>query len=228
MQIENLVVGVTSSPDTKEHDLAFHKAQSLFKAVHKTGVNSFHKFSFDTLTDIVTAVRPGLSEAGICWRFEHGLRDGIPGMYLVAVHVKSGQWVRHWVDLELPVDFKTGEVKRGHEAVQSADTNARKRLLRSYTACWMASPNEQEGEQAPVAEAKNEPPKPLSKRVKRADNVTPDDTTKKAVACIVQAKTIKEAKKFLSTASERFKQGKITEENLEFIDEQFKQRWEKN
>lgn len=227
MQVENLVVGVTSSPDTKEHDLAFHKAQSLFKAVHKTGVNSFHKFSFDTLTDIVTAVRPGLSEAGICWRFEHGLRDGIPGMYLVAVHVKSGQWVRHWVDLELPVDHKTQAIRRGHEAVQSADTNARKRLLRSYTACWMASPNECEGSQEPVTEAEEQQPKPLSKRVKRADKVTPDEISKRAVAAIVNAKSLAEAKKFLRTANERFKEGKISAENLEFIDEQFKQRWEK-
>ena len=137
MELDNYIHGVTSSVDTDQLDAAMISAMKEYKAVTQSGENKFGKFRYETQTDIMAATVPAMLNNGLRVHFSPGLHATGEVMVGRISHPKSKQWISAVVPLIYPSNPKTGTEQRDGQGAETADTYARKRLLRSLTACWV-------------------------------------------------------------------------------------------
>jgi hypothetical protein len=185
MELDSYTQGCTSSPDTSELDKAMIAAMKEFTAVQQSGENKFARFKYETYTDLINATMPHLLKAGVRIAFFLCNRKGRESMVGKLKHPASGQWESSQVDLIYPVNAKTGEVQRDGQGAETADTYARKRLLRNLTACWVAGlevevervhdeknvqqmVDEADAKRKPKAKAKKDAGAPLVERIRTA------------------------------------------------------------
>lgn len=176
MQLENAIIGVTSSPDTKDLDAALATARGKFLPVRKSAENKFAGFKYPTFTDMVNATYKALHEAGLVVKFSSGFvtHPAYTGEVMVGrlSHPKSGQWESLTVPKRYPVH--KGQIQEDGQGLEIADAYAKKALLMELTGAWL----EGEGDEPEVQQDHNRkaadelvsdmkekvsPPKPVAK-----------------------------------------------------------------
>ena len=139
MQLEHSIVGVTSSPDTKELDAALAVARNKFLAVKKSAENKFAGFRYPTFTDMANATFKALHEAGLVVKFSSGFvhHPAYTGEVMVGrlVHHKSGQWESTTVPKRYPIH--KGQVQEDGQALEIANAYAKKAIVMEVTGAWL-------------------------------------------------------------------------------------------
>lgn len=216
MELGSSIFGVTSSADTDKLDAAMVKAMSEFKAVAQSAENRFAGYRYETFTDIVNAVMPALLKAGIRVAFYPGWRGDEETL---TIKLKcEGQWEAATVALKYPTDRKTGQPQDDGQGQEAAQTYARKCLLRSVTACWVAGPDAAvDQDQAAKSAAEAEPVE--ERPVKRKGKAPLIEQIRTALH-LVKASPVA-LKEKLAKAEQFAIDGKITEEELIALQKEF-------
>jgi hypothetical protein len=192
------------------------KAMQEFKAVQQSAENRFANYRYETYSDIVNAVMPALLKAGIRVAFYPGWRRDEET--LTCKLKCQGQWEAATVALKYPTDRKTGQPQDDGQGQEAAQTYARKCLLRSLTACWVAGPDAAvEQDQA----AKNlEDAEPVEERpVKRKGKAPLIEQIRSALLLVKHSPVALKEK--LAKAEQFAIDGKITEEELVALQQEF-------
>lgn len=160
MQLDAALVGVSSSPETKELYKALVKAQKTFKPIKRSGVNMIEGFKYATYSDICQAVVPSLLEAGLSIpTFSMGFDKSVGRWVLVGTlcHGESDQWT----SAVCPLLMGFGPDDRpGLQTLEIENTYAKKILLNNLVGGWLESEAE---EQQPKADAPKALPAPETK-----------------------------------------------------------------
>ena len=219
MELDNYIYGVTSSADTDQLDAAMIAAMKEYKPVAQSGENKFGKFRYETQTDIMAATVPAMLNNGLRIHFSNGLHPKGEVMVGRISHPKSKQWVSAVVPLIYPKNPKTGTTQRDGQGAETADTYARKRLLRSLTACWVEGAEvvtEQEHDRKMAADAHAE----HDSKKKKKSNGAP--LIEKIRTAMMMLKGSPEAlKEKLAKAEQCCVDGLITEEQLKELQKEF-------
>ena len=220
MELDNYIHGVTSSADTDQLDMAGINAMKEYKPVAQSGENKFAKFRYETQTDIMAATVPALLNNGLSICFSPGFHAAAGEVMVGRIsHPKSKQWISAVVPLIYPHNPKTGEVQHDGQGAETADTYARKRLLRSLTACWVEGAEvvtEQEHDRKMAADAHAE----HDSKKKKKSNGAP--LIEKIRTAMLMLKGSPEAlKEKLAKAEQCCVDGLITEEQLKELQKEF-------
>lgn len=222
MEMDNYIVGITSSADTDLLDGAMVEAMKEFTAVRQSGENKYQRYKYETYTDLVTATMPSMLKHGVRLAFYTGFYQGRDVMAAKLKHPASKQWECSTVFLEYPVD-KAGTVQRDGQAAETAETYARKRCLRNLTACWVAGPE--------VAVEQDDEKKQIKEEVAAADEAVAKSKKKKQAPLIDR---VRSKLQMVRNSPPAFKQswfdalkcvsdGHLTEEELEGLATEFQE-----
>jgi hypothetical protein len=139
MQLENAIVGMTSSVETKDLDAALAVARSKFLSVKKSAENKFAGFRYPTFTDMANATYKALHDAGLVVKFGSGfmVHPAYTGEVMVGriVHHASGQWESSTVPKRYPIH--KGVVQEDGQGLEIADTYCKKALVMEITGAWL-------------------------------------------------------------------------------------------
>lgn len=229
MELDGYMHGCTSSPETVELDAAMVKAMREFTAVQQSGENKYAKWKYETYTDLVTATVPYMLKHGVRIAFYPCHRGGREAMVGKIKHSPSGQWESATVDLIYPVNPKNGQVQHDGQGAETADTYARKRLLRSLTACWVGGV---EAEVDRVHEEQNvrdmvEDAEQSRSKARPADKAVQSMSYEAlAIKAIEGADDAESAKRALDTVELRAREGAIERSVFDRCKERFRTTWE--
>ena len=222
MEMDNYIVGITSSADTGELDKAMVAAMQEFTAVRQSGENKYARYHYETYTDLVTATVPFMLKHGVRIVYSTGFLGGSEVMVGKLKHTASSQWESTVVPLRYPIT-KTGEEQRDGQGAETADTYARKRCLRNLTACWVAGP------EVPVEQ--DDEKKQIEKEVAAADEAVAKTKKKKQAPLIERVRSKLQMVRnsppaFKASWKDALKcvaEGHLTEEELETLAAEFQQ-----
>ena len=219
MDMDNRIVGITSSPETGELDKAMVQAMQSFQAVRQSATNRFAKYSYETFTDIANATFPHMLKAGVRPVFYTGFVNDREVLVAKLKHGESGQWEACTVYLLYPHDRKTGELQHDNQGAETADTYAKKRALRMLTSCWVAGEGEaavdDEADKAASEEISNEAVKEV-----REKKAAPLMERIRSSMQMLKGSPEALAAKF-QKAEQCCMKGEITEEELQSLREEF-------
>jgi hypothetical protein len=143
MHMDNAIVGVCESAETKELVAALAKAQAEYKPVRKSATNNFAGFRYPTFGDMAAATYPALNKHGLVMQFQEGVRGGREVLVGRLRH-STGQWIASTCPIHYPVK-KGGEVQEDGQGLEIGTAYARKTLLMELTGAWL------EGDEPEVA-----------------------------------------------------------------------------
>lgn len=205
MNMDARLFGVTESPDTKDLVAALAKAQAEFKAVKKSGENTFAGFKYPTFSDMAVAVYPALNKHGLVLQFQEGSIDGREVLVGRLRHA-SGQWVASTCPVYFP--SRKGEVQEDGQGLEVGNAYARKTILMQLTGAWLEG-SEPEVEQDQTAKAVDELTTPAQPKDK------PEQHFNKLAARLKSVRSIPaEVEKVFVAAEELAQSGDLTADEL--------------
>jgi hypothetical protein len=138
MNMFHNLVGVTSSPETKDLTAAKIKAQGTYKAVKKSAHNAFKGFWYPTYKDMTDAILPSLLANGIaCPVYQQGYIPELGWVLIGTLKHVDGQFETTMVPLRDPVDNKQGRVDESMQGLEGTVTYARKIAFMELTGGWL-------------------------------------------------------------------------------------------
>lgn len=226
MNMDNAVVGATSSPDTKLLNAALCKAHAAMKTIKLDGVNPHFKSKFSTFAEACETIRGPLTDAGLTLPvFQHAF-FGSSWVLVATLRHTSGEWISGMAPLLL--------AKSDMQALGAATTYAKRTLLLALTGAFSGE-DDDDGESNRVDAARV-----ASARVVAA--CTPDtngrktdhrlatrvsDAEDRAVASMQQAPTKSEADRVLAKTKLWHSEKSIGTDGLLRVQQAFDARWKK-
>ncbi len=194
---------------TNELDAAMVSAMQEFTEVLQSERNEFAGYNYESYGDICRATVPYLLKHGLRINYKLGIdEDGDESMTIRLCHAASGQVQTDCCKLRYPTDHKSNSPQKDGQGAEAADTYARKRLLRNLCSVW------------PVGNDAVVQPAPAETKPEKKESTVPL-IEQIHTALIMVKHSPKVLKEKLEKAERYAIEGKITEEELIALQEEF-------
>jgi hypothetical protein len=215
MNLDNSLVGCTSSPETGKLVAALSAAQKEMRVIGQDTANTFFKSRYATYQGCCEALRDCLTKQGLILPvaqpcYLHGV-----GWVAVATlrHGPSDQWISGMVPLITP--------KPDMQSIGSALTYAKRQLLLALTGAWVG----EEDHDGNDTRSEGETPKPLAKPVKKGGPAEDPAYEQAAKNAIANAENAEKAQHNLKVVELRVRERKVSEGCLARCQAEFDRVW---